>query len=112
LELLPPAYYGSLPYADGVTPSPFGELAPIVLRDFFALDEADERLLDGENAKASALIGETMRHVLAAPSNDAQIHASYALDCIERGDLMSALLAAQHALQEQYSTLQPPESHA
>jgi hypothetical protein len=39
-ELLPPAYFASLPYADGVTPSPFGKMAPIILRDFKALDVA------------------------------------------------------------------------
>jgi hypothetical protein len=43
-ELLPPAYFGSLPYADGVTPSPFGDLAPVVLRDFRALDVAANKL--------------------------------------------------------------------
>jgi hypothetical protein len=43
-ELLPPAYFGSLPYADGVTPSPFGALAPVILRDFRALDVAADKL--------------------------------------------------------------------
>ena len=43
-ELLPPAYFGSLPYADGVTPSPFGTAAPGILRDFRALDVAADKL--------------------------------------------------------------------
>ncbi len=43
-ELLPPAYFGSLPYHDGVTPSPFGEAAAGVLRDFKALDVAADKL--------------------------------------------------------------------
>lgn len=43
-DLLPPAYFASLPYADGVTPSPFGEDAPGILRDFRALDVAAEKL--------------------------------------------------------------------
>ena len=43
-ELLPPAYFASLPYADGVTPSPFGSAAPGILRDFKALDAAADRL--------------------------------------------------------------------
>lgn len=43
-DLLPPAYFASLPYADGVTPSPFGDAAPGVLRDFRALDVAADKL--------------------------------------------------------------------
>jgi hypothetical protein len=39
-DLLPPAYFASLPYADGVTPSPFGKMAYVILRDFRALDNA------------------------------------------------------------------------
>jgi len=43
-DLLPPAYFASLPYSDGVTPSPFGHLAFGVLNDFRALDQAADRL--------------------------------------------------------------------
>src|ERR1700676_3271271 len=43
-DLLPPAYFGSLPYADGVTPSPFGAAAPGILRDFRALDVAANKV--------------------------------------------------------------------
>jgi hypothetical protein len=42
-ELLPPCYFASLPYADGVTPSPFGEKAPVILRHFRALDVAADK---------------------------------------------------------------------
>jgi hypothetical protein len=43
-ELLPPAYFASLPYADGVTPSPFGDMAVVILHDFKVLDVAADRL--------------------------------------------------------------------
>lgn len=43
-ELLPPAYFASLPYADGVTPSPFGEMAPTILQHFRGLDVAADKL--------------------------------------------------------------------
>ena len=43
-DLLPPAYFASLPYADGVTPSPFGADAPVILGHFKALDVAAEKL--------------------------------------------------------------------
>jgi hypothetical protein len=43
-DLLPPAYFASLPYSDGVTPSPFGHLAFGILNDFRALDQAADRL--------------------------------------------------------------------
>ena len=43
-DLLPPAYFASLPYADGVTPSPFGHLAHDILAHFRALDYAADRM--------------------------------------------------------------------
>ena len=43
-DLLPPAYFGSLPYADGITPRPFGADAPIILRHFRALDVAADKI--------------------------------------------------------------------
>ena len=108
MDLLPPAYYGCLPYADGVTPSPFGELAPAVLRDFFALDEVDELLQAGEREAAGALIVETMRRLVETPSDVYKTHAAEALAHASNGRLESALLAAQHALRDEYATLQPP----
>lgn len=54
-ELLPPAYFASLPYADGVTPSPFGNLAPVILRDFRALDVAADKLYELVHEKPCVL---------------------------------------------------------
>jgi len=43
---LPPAYFASLPYADGVSLSPFGVAAAGVLGDYAALEAATRQIID------------------------------------------------------------------
>jgi hypothetical protein len=138
-ELLPPAYFGSLPYSDGVTPSPFGHLAFDILSNFRALDQAADRLgalkeMD-DNAfvknvgDVAQLISVAAQPALGvsrfadAAQQDVQsaiphsrmfstFHAAGLPSARSRADvertLVSALYNAQLALQEMYSTIQPP----
>lgn len=124
-ELLPPAYFGSLPYADGVTPSPFGEAAIGVLRDFRALDVAADKLRAFVESGASSIgvVAEAIRAAVQ-PAIDSTITSAtqYARDAQEdlryvssataltevRNALGSALTNAQHAIHDLYATLQPP----
>jgi hypothetical protein len=84
-DLLPPAYFGSLPYADGVTPSPFGELAPVVLRDFKALDVAADKV----------------RALLSADNEAFARHADHAATAIH--DAIQPALASSIASAVQYA---------
>jgi len=84
-DLLPPAYFASLPYADGVTPSPFGEMAPIILRDFRALDVAankvcalaamDDAAFAGGMAEAADAINAALQPPLASSNAPAVQYA-------------------------------------
>jgi hypothetical protein len=99
-DLLPPAYFASLPYADGVTPSPFGEAAAGVLRDFRALDVAadkicvlatmDERAFASNMHDAADAINATLDPPLAS-SNVAAVEFAQAA----RGALKSAIQCGQ-----------------
>ncbi len=124
-ELLPPAYFASLPYHNGVTPSPFGELAPQVLHDFKALDVAADKLRAfTESGVSIGVVVEAIR-VAVQPAIDSTIASAtqYARDAQEdlryvtsaatshsevRNALESALTNAQHAIHDLYATLQPP----
>jgi hypothetical protein len=124
LDLLPPAYFASLPYHDGVTPSAFGEAAAGVLRDFRALDLACEKLyeLEGMSEEAFANNMDSVADAIDAAVQPAA-GSQYACDAQEALDwavsgaatrtevcdgLAAALGYAQHAIRELYATMQPP----
>jgi hypothetical protein len=127
LELLPPAYFASLPYHNGVTPSPFGEAAAGVLRDFRALDVAADKLAAltamGDQAftrsagDVAAAIDAAVQPALAGSIASAAQHAQAALETLryvsgERIDIQNALASAlehaQQAIHDLYATMQPP----
>ena len=133
-ELLPPAYFGSLPYADGVTPSHFGEAAAGILRDFKALDVAADRLralaeaeshMDDEAfandvSNVAAAIDAAVQPAVGSSNEDAAKSAwvaregTYSATHLKlprasvQNVLTLALESAQHALKELYGSVQPP----
>lgn len=130
-ELLPPAYFASLPYADGVTPSPFGAAAPGILRDFRALDVAADKLTALANAgshmddeafasdarNVAAAINAAYQPALGNASASQYVHAAqealrWATQAETRAEIQKALAGAlgdaQLAMKELYSTTQPP----
>jgi len=111
-DLLPPAYFASLPYADGVTPSPFGELAAVILRDFRALEVAADKVHNANDAVAAIVAA--VQPALDSSNAAAKKYARAAVQWTKVSDqraLASALSNAQWALKELYGSMQPPEEH-
>jgi hypothetical protein len=131
-DLYPPAYFASLPYADGVTPSPFGDAADGILRDFRALDVAANKLraltgMDDQafannvsdvaaaiDAAAQPAIGSSIVRAAqcAQTAQEAARWATASVVTKSRIDvhnvLTTALSNARYALKELYGTMQPP----
>jgi hypothetical protein len=107
-NLYPPAYFASLPYADGVTPSPFGEMAPVILSHFRALDDAAEQVRDLDERDGVEFLScapRTAAEIIAAASPafssenaDAGWHAQYAKDVADWAIKGAQALSADLAL--------------
>jgi hypothetical protein len=126
---LPPAYFGSLPYADGVTPSPFGTVANVVLGDYSALEVAAHKVVDlatmDDSAfsahvdAAGAALGAVMQKVVDGSNPSASARAMSVQNTVRwasehkasRSEAQTALTMAvadaRSALNSFYSTLQP-----
>lgn len=105
-ERLPPAYFKSLPSADGVTPSTLGDAADGVLGDFAALDAAGAKLAalagmtDAQFSAAAPGVGSAIdaanQEAYGSPNAAAAAHAKDAHDGTQwawqrNGELATAL---------------------